>query len=104
MHCPKTHGERIIEECQRIETLCRIMADAASRRFKAPIDDEDFEAGDGPDYSLGLRSVRILLERVAQYTLGIDCELDESFTVYMTNVLRIHPRDRKPALFQIPIQ
>jgi hypothetical protein len=48
--------------------------------------------------------VRILLERVAQYTLGIDCELDESFTVYMTNVLRIHPRDRKPALFQIPIQ
>jgi hypothetical protein len=104
MHCPKTHRERIIEECQRIETLCKVMMEAASRRFKAPIDDEDFEAGDGPDYSLGLRSVRILLERVAQYTLGIDCELDESFTVYMTNVLRTNPRDRKPALFQIPIQ
>jgi hypothetical protein len=102
MHRPKTHKEQVIEECQRIEALCKVMAEAASRRFN--IDDQDFEAGNGPDYSLGLRSVRILFERVAQHTLGIDPELDESFTVYMMNVLRTNPRDQKPALFQIPVQ
>ena len=102
MHCPKTHKEQVIEECQRIEALCKVMMEAASRRFN--IVDEDFNAEKASDYSLGLRSLRILFERVAQYTLGIDPETDEAFTVYMMNALRNNPRDRKPALFQIPIQ
>jgi hypothetical protein len=98
---PTTHRDRVIDECQRIATLARALADAADRHFTAPIDDAEFETTEGSDYSNGFRSLRIQIERVAQRTQGIDPALDEAFHAYHMDVLR---RDRladMPALFQI---
>jgi len=70
----KTHKDKVIEECQRIETLARTIADAANRRFMAPIDEEDFETVDGPMYMADLRRLRTCMIERAR---GIDPELDE---------------------------
>jgi hypothetical protein len=97
---PKSHRDQVIEECRRIETLARALARSASRRFATPVDAEDFETGEGPDYSNAIRTLRIRMERIAQSLEGIDAQLDEDLSEYTLGVLRANPRAVRPRFFQ----
>jgi hypothetical protein len=97
----KTAKETVIEECRRIETLLLALAEAAGRRFHAPLDEPDFESTDGPDYAWGLRRLRIHCERVAQFTEGIDADLDAALHKISMENIRANPREARPAMFQV---
>ena len=97
----KTNKEQVIEECEKIETLLLLLAAAASRLFSAPVDEPDFETADGPEYARALRRLRTHCERVAQFTEGIDADLDVALHKYSMDCIRRNPYEAKPLLFQI---
>jgi len=96
----KSHKQQVIEECRRIETLARALARSADRRFATPIDAEDFETGEGPDYSAAIRMLRIRMERIVQTLEGVDPQLDEEISDYTMSVLRANPKAVRPRFFQ----
>ena len=69
-----TATAQVLDECWRIATLARALADAAERQFMAPTEDPAFEQS-GWDYANGMRALRFQIERVAQQTQGIDALL-----------------------------
>jgi hypothetical protein len=97
----RTFRQQVIDECQRIETLAKLIAEAASYQFGTPIDDECFEAGEGSDYANCLRTLRIRIERAAHCLEGLDPRLDEQLSDYCRQVLRANPSDIRPSLFQL---
>ncbi|HZT29239.1 MAG TPA: hypothetical protein VFA33_05115 [Bryobacteraceae bacterium] len=94
-----SYKDQVLNECWRIATIARAMAEAAERQFMAPIDDPEFETGDGADYAGGMRVLRIQIERVAARTEGVDPMLDESLHEYQMRVLRTGLQKDRPALF-----
>jgi len=97
----RTFRQHVIDECKRIEDLATLIAEAAGRQFATPLDDEDFETGEGGDYANCFRTLRIRVERVARSLEGIDCELDEQMSEYCLEVVRADPSARRPTLFQL---
>ena len=94
----RTATAQVIDECWRIATLARALADAADRQFMAPTEDLDFDQAGGWDYANGMRALRIQIERVAQQTQGIDAALDRAFFEYHMEVLRADPKADTPPL------
>ena len=89
MQKPKRHREQVIEECQRIEVLARMLANAANRHFGVSVGDEDFETGEGPESSNAFRMLRSRMERTAQCIQGLaDSQFDQDLFAYTVELLR----------------
>ena len=89
MQKPKTHREQVIEECQRIEVLARMLVNAANRHFGVSVGDEDFETGEGPESSNAFRTLRSRMERTAQCIQGLsDSQFDQDLFAYTVELLR----------------
>jgi hypothetical protein len=79
----RPYRARVIEDCRMIGFLCMAMADAANRRFMAPVNDEDFEPeAEGGDFAGDLEQVLIFVERAADAAEGIDPVLDDAIGKY----------------------
>lgn len=99
------YRRRVIEGCQNIGFLCRVLADAASRRFLAPVDDQEFEAeADGGDFVCDLEHVLMFIERAADAAAGIDPILDAQIREYIGGLLGHGPtrmmRGERPETIQ----
>jgi hypothetical protein len=79
----RPYRARVIEDTRMIAFLCTAMADAANRRFMAPVDDEDFEPeAEGGDFAGELEQVLEFVERAADAAEGIDPVLDDAIRKY----------------------
>jgi hypothetical protein len=97
----RTKRQQVIEECQKIETLLLLLAEAAKRRFAAPIDDPDFETTDGPNYANAVGLLRHYIEIAAQIPRGTDPDLDMAMHKYSIDCICNKLRDAQPVPFQI---
>jgi hypothetical protein len=63
---PQRPYRRAIDNCHKIGFLCRALAEAAGRRFMAPVNDEDFECEAAASGFAGdLEYVLMFVERAA---------------------------------------